>query len=197
MKLYGDTPDTAIVSVTVEALRGLYSQGFSDGNWDDVDAEPSIEAECWFYRFPAMEKLGEWTNEQQAQKVLSEACEAFNALRDGLWDYETGRRREGMSEADRTAYGMELMDVIHTAETALRMEFGDAEVDGLRDAVEKRTEREDITNGKDVRHPGQVRVGGLIMEKKIGEIGAAVITALVLFLIVAALIKLIVVIVSL
>ena len=90
----------------------------------------------WFYRFPAIAKLGEWTNEEQAEKVLDEATEAYNALRDSLWDYDTGTRREEMSDSDRTAYGMELMDVIHAAETALRMEFGDAEVDGLRDAVE-------------------------------------------------------------
>ncbi len=89
-----------------------------------------------FYRFPAMAKLGEFTNEEQAEKVLDEATEAYNALRDSLWDYDTGTRREEMSDSDRTAYGMELMDVIHAAETALRMEFGDAEVDGLRDAVE-------------------------------------------------------------
>lgn len=91
-----------------------------------------------FYRFPAMAKLGEWTNEQQAEKVRDEAAEAFNALRDGLWDYDAGKRREEMSEADRTAYSMELMDVIHAAETALRMEFDDAEVDGLREAVEEK-----------------------------------------------------------
>lgn len=94
-----------------------------------------------FYRFPAMAKLGEWTNEQQAEKVWDEAAEAFNALRDGLRDYDAGKRREEMSEADRTAYGMELMDVIHAAETALRMEFSDAEVDGLREAVEEKNRR--------------------------------------------------------
>lgn len=94
-----------------------------------------------FYRFPAMAKLGEWTNDKQAEKVWDEAAEAFNALRDGLWDYDTGKRREEMSEADRTAYGMELMDVIHAAETALRMEFSDAEVDGLREAVEEKNRR--------------------------------------------------------
>ena len=93
------------------------------------------------YRFPAMAKLGEWTNEEQAEKVWDEATEAFNALRDGLWDYDTGTRREEMMDADRTAYGMELMDVIHAAETALRMEFGDAEVDCLRDAVEDKNRK--------------------------------------------------------
>lgn len=94
-----------------------------------------------FYRFPAMAKLGEFTNEEQAEKVWDEATEAYNALRDSLWDYDTGTRREEMSDSDRTAYGMELMDVIHAAETALRMEFDDFEVDGLRDAVEKKNRR--------------------------------------------------------
>lgn len=94
-----------------------------------------------FYRFPAMAKLGEWTNEQQAEKVWDEAAEAFNALRDGLWDYDAGKRREEMSEADRTAYGMELMDVIHAAETALRMDFSDVEADELRAEVEDKNRK--------------------------------------------------------
>lgn len=46
-----------------------------------------------FYRFPAMAKLGEFTNEEQAEKVWDEATEAFNALLDSLWDYDTGTRR--------------------------------------------------------------------------------------------------------
>ena len=95
-----------------------------------------------FYRFPAMAKLGEFTNEEQAEKVWDEATEAFNALRDSLWDYDTGTRREEMSDSDRTAYGMELMDVIHAAETALRMEFSDAEVVGLQlKVIEKNATR--------------------------------------------------------
>lgn len=88
-----------------------------------------------FYRFPAMAKLGEFTNEEQAEKVWDEATEAFNALLDSLWDYDTGTRREEMSDSDRTAYGMELMDVIHAAETALRMGFSDEQVDRLRELV--------------------------------------------------------------
>ena len=95
-----------------------------------------------FYRFPAMAKLGEFTNEEQAEKVWDEAIEAYNALRDSLWDYDTGTRREEMSDSDRTAYGMELMDVIHAAETALRMEFSDAEVVGLQlKVIEKNRKR--------------------------------------------------------
>lgn len=95
-----------------------------------------------FYRFPAMVKLGELSAEAQAVKIREEADEAFNALCDGLWDCDTGEPRVEMGEADRTAYGMELMDVIHAAETALRMEFGDAEVCRLRERViEKNSKR--------------------------------------------------------
>lgn len=94
-----------------------------------------------FYRFPAMARLGEWTNEHQVTKVCCEACEAWDALRDCLWDYDTGKRREEPIEADRTAYGMELMDVIHAAETALRMEFSDDEVNELRGMVERKNRK--------------------------------------------------------
>lgn len=91
-----------------------------------------------FYRFPAMAKLGEWTNEQQADKVRGESLEACNAL----WDYDMGARfGKPDTTKRRTAYGMELMDVIHAAETALRMEFDDAEVDCLRDAVEDKNRK--------------------------------------------------------
>lgn len=104
-----------------------------------------------FYRFPAMAKLGEWTNEEQAEKVWDEATEAYNALRDSLWDYDTGTRREEMSDSDRTAYGMELMDVIHAAETALRMEFSDAEVVGLQlKVIEKNRKRGYYKGGAEV-----------------------------------------------
>lgn len=132
VKLYGDLPETTVVSVTIEALRRLYAEGFGDGNWDDCDAEPTIDAECGFYRFPAMAKLGEWTNEQQVEKLRSESLEACNAL----WDYDMGERFGKPNAPNRrTAYGMELMDVIHAAETALRMEFTDAEAVKLQLAV--------------------------------------------------------------
>ena len=91
-----------------------------------------------FYRFPAMANLGEWTNEQQADKVRGESLEACNAL----WDYDMGARfGKPDTTKRRTAYGMELMDVIHAVETALRMEFSDAEVGGLRDAVEDKNRK--------------------------------------------------------
>ncbi len=89
----------------------------------------------WFYRFPAMANLGGWTNEEQVEKLRSESLEACSAL----WDYDMGVRFEKPNSPERrTAYGMELMDVIHAAETALRMEFSDAEVVLLRDIVEEK-----------------------------------------------------------
>ena len=38
-------------------------------------------------------------------------------------------------EREKRAYGMELMDVIHAAETALRMEFSEDEAAELQSAV--------------------------------------------------------------
>ena len=99
-----------------------------------------------FYRFPAMAKLGELTNEQQASKMLDECAEAEKALfvyeTVALDEIETGHV-DCISDSSvaRTAYGMELMDVIHAAETALRMEFSDVEVDELRAEVEDKNRK--------------------------------------------------------
>lgn len=99
-----------------------------------------------FYRFPAMAMMGDRTNEQQSSKLLEECAEAEKALfvyeAVALDEIETGHVDcISDSQVARTAYGMELMDVIHAAETALRMEFNDAEVDDLRDAVEEKNRR--------------------------------------------------------
>lgn len=107
-----------------------------------------------FYSFPAMARLGEQNAEAQAVKIREEADEAFNALCDGLWDCDTGETRVEMGEADRTAYGMELMDVIHAAETALRMEFSDEEVDRLRNMVESKNAARGYYGKIDVRGMG-------------------------------------------
>ena len=91
-----------------------------------------------FYRFPALAVLCEFDNEQQVEKLRSESLEACSAL----WDYDMGLRFGKPNAPERrTAYGMELMDVIHAAETALRMEFGDDEVAELRDAVEAKNRK--------------------------------------------------------
>ena len=100
-----------------------------------------------FYRFPAMSSLYATDKRSQCAKVREEADEVEIA-RDDLESAELGmpsvcdfddlplavrvvsiRARMAMC---RIAYGMELMDVIHAAETALRMEFSDAEVVGLQ-----------------------------------------------------------------
>ena len=80
-----------------------------------------------FYRFPAMARLDMWTREGQVDKILAEATEVM--AEQFRLDFKAGAER-------RIAYGMELMDVIHAAETALRMEFDDGEVDVLRGCVE-------------------------------------------------------------
>ena len=89
-----------------------------------------------FYRFPAMAKLDEWTNGEQMTAIIKERREADEALEilEAVSPYTAPedialRRRE---------YGMELIDIIHATETALRMEFTDEEVAELRDAVEKK-----------------------------------------------------------
>lgn len=135
INLCGDIPNDAIVSVTVKALRSLYYQGFSDGGLEDDSAEPTVDVESGFYRFPAISVPGGLTNEDQTEKLWEETTEAFNALRDWTWDCDAEKPIDEPREEDRTAYGMELMDVIHAAETALRMEFSENEVDNLKIAT--------------------------------------------------------------
>ncbi|MEC4272730.1 hypothetical protein VJ923_06130 [Adlercreutzia sp. R25] len=93
-----------------------------------------------FYRFPAMAKLGELTGEQQAEHIAQEAEEVSEALGGMKRCHEMAFTSNEDIDHDkakesRLAYGMELMDVIHAAETALRMEFEDEELDDLREAV--------------------------------------------------------------
>lgn len=80
-----------------------------------------------FYRFPAMEKLSEWDNADQIAKIKEEVEEASKAY---------------YSVDNEIPYGVELMDVIQAAETALRMNFSDSEVENLRIlATEKNRKR--------------------------------------------------------
>ena len=136
VKLYGDLPETAVVSVTIEALRGLYAEGFGDGNWDDCDAEPTIDVECGFYRFPSIAKLEGATIEQQAEKVREEAYELVEAVCCGNTCYE----------AD-----FEAMDAIHAAEGFLRMRgHSDEALSCLqRLVIEKNRKRGYYGNGKE------------------------------------------------
>lgn len=93
-----------------------------------------------FYRFPAIAASDGFSRLDQFGKLIEEVSEVESARRtlslaDDFCD------DCGEIERYRTAYGMELMDVIHAAETALRMEFSDAEVDGLREAVEEKNRK--------------------------------------------------------
>lgn len=85
-----------------------------------------------FYRFPAMAKLDTFTNMQQADYICGEAEEVRIALAD---------MNASTYDSKRTAYGNELMDVIHSAETALRMEFDDDEVDILAELVKQKNRK--------------------------------------------------------
>ena len=91
-----------------------------------------------FYRFPAMADLGDWEADQQMCKIISERREADEALEKYL-AYQRKDDPDYMVEHRlRKAYGMELMDLIHAVETALRIEFFDGEVEQLHAAVEKK-----------------------------------------------------------
>lgn len=134
INLCGDIPNDAIVSVTVKALRSLYYQGFSDGGWEDDSAEPTVDVESGFYRFPAIAASDGFSRLDQFGKLIEEVSEVESARRTlSLADDFCDDRDE--IEMYRTAYGMELMDVIHAAETALRMEFSENEVDNLKIAT--------------------------------------------------------------
>lgn len=102
-----------------------------------------------FYRFPAIKGLEKLTAESQAMKIIEESDEAKSAQ--SFWCYGNG---SGDDDADRTAYGMELMDVIHAAETAFRIEFTDEEVDDLRLKVIEKNQRRGYYGEVDVRDIG-------------------------------------------
>lgn len=80
-----------------------------------------------FYRFPAMKGLEEWDNADQIKKIEEEVDEAKEAY---------------FGSTGELPYGLELMDVIQAAETALRINFGEDEVEHLRQlTIEKNRKR--------------------------------------------------------
>ena len=71
------------------------------------------------------------TTRQRAEKVVEEACEAFDEA-----------KRAGTSAFDREAYLMELLDAAHAVETALRRDFAEDEVaEGARRVHRKNAAR--------------------------------------------------------
>lgn len=95
-----------------------------------------------FYRFPAMAKLGEWSDGQQVAKIIDEAKEASLEL--SLYDHELRCHGSNSLEADEYVerYGLELLDVIHACETALRMRFDETAVLSMQEyVIEKNRKR--------------------------------------------------------
>ncbi len=88
-----------------------------------------------FYRFPRLKWSDKLTARDQLEHVAGEVYEARESLDEYVKTAEDVKQGSDV-ELDRLfAYGMELMDVIHAAETALRITFDDEEIDGLRMAV--------------------------------------------------------------
>ena len=84
-----------------------------------------------FYRFPAMSELDSYSSDEQLAYIQGETTEAIIA-----WAVFDARKNDQSISKEvrfgsRTAYGMELMDVIHSCETALRMEFCEEEAKAL------------------------------------------------------------------
>lgn len=69
-----------------------------------------------FYRFPAIKGLEEFDNSEQLEKIDSEVEESRDAY---------------FGAPNDAAFGIELMDVIHAAETALCINFTDEEVESM------------------------------------------------------------------
>lgn len=109
-----------------------------------------------FYRFPPMAKLCELTSKQQLRKLSGEVNEVFLERNKMAYFRKAAVERDSADAFacymdHRDAYGMELMDVIHAAETALRMEFSEAEVEMLRDAVERKNREMGYYGNQEVR----------------------------------------------
>lgn len=128
---------------TLADIEDDYETLFRLAFMDYGDEQEPGRVSASFFRFPAMAKLDERTNKKQSLKVAEEAIEARVAL--DVTNRLFNKAFITQDEADlkrveraRYAYGMELMDVIHAAETALRMEFEPSEVEELRDKVERK-----------------------------------------------------------
>lgn len=99
------------------------------------------------YRFPAMKPEALGDPQAQLGKIEDEAIEAIQACGNaGLMALEHGYASEEFEDA-MTNYGMELLDIIHATETALRMEFTDEEVEELRARVIEKNARRSYYRG--------------------------------------------------
>lgn len=87
-----------------------------------------------FYRFPAMVGLRKWTIEQQLEKSREETSEIEEAYEE--FRHISPYTAPEVAEYFRWHLGMEIVDRMHSDETALRILFSYEEVEQLRDAVE-------------------------------------------------------------
>lgn len=84
-----------------------------------------------FYRFPACPGIPDRTMPAQMDSISSARVEAYLAA-----ERLAASRRVGVGadrvESERAMLGVALMDLLRQVETALRMEFDEGELDGLR-----------------------------------------------------------------
>ena len=81
-----------------------------------------------FYRFPELKGLETFSMEDQIQKMREEIEELSNAY---------------YSVHEDILFGVELMDVIHSVETAIRQTFTDDEVEMLYNLVIAKNKKRD------------------------------------------------------
>lgn len=89
------------------------------------------------YRFPAVITGNDIRD--QIQKIHTELKEAKSA--------EIRYRCCGKERIEKTALGMELIDIIHAVETALRMEYSEEEVEELAAKVREKNARRGYYGG--------------------------------------------------
>lgn len=94
------------------------------------------------YQFPAMKNLSDWDIQCQLEKIEEEIKEAVKACE--YYDYRqlTTGYASPQAEKAREEYLMELMDITHCVETALRMEdVNEEEYSRIRELVIKKNRK--------------------------------------------------------
>ena len=90
-----------------------------------------------FYRFPKHVNVNSIDNRQAHEKIGEELLEAVAAYWMPWY----------VNDELRQQYGMELLDIIHATETALRKEFSDEEVEQMRAKVIEKNARRGYYGG--------------------------------------------------
>lgn len=88
------------------------------------------------YQFPAMKNIRDFTIQDQLKKIEDEVKEAITACGDYGCTQLATRYDSPESEKAREHYLIELLDITHCVETALRMEYVDeAEYERIKQLV--------------------------------------------------------------